>query len=209
MKEFEVKVKKEIEIEKEVDGKKVKEKETVETPVAIAPIKVQKGKGRGSEYLAPKNVSTLTLKDLLAMFSEADLVNKLFRPKFKQFCATISAEAGYEAGKRTASDVKAAKKEGKIIQECGIQDEEKFYDAFSRMFSSLSARGETVAGLSRQQNELLAEFGDLDENAPDFAVRSAAIFREIKKIREALAEKNTESEGDDSEEEGKPEAVAA
>lgn len=212
MKEFKVEVKREDEVEVEKDGKKMKEKVTKVVPVEIAPIKVQKGKGKGSEYLAPKNVSTLDLNFLLSLFPTSELVNKLFRPKFKQFCATITAEAAYEAGKRTASDVKEAKKKGKIITESPIMDEEKFIDSFSRMFSTLSARGETVAGLTRQQNELLAEFGELNESAPDFEARSMAIFKEIKKVREALASKVTEGEGDEEDSDNEPEqkqAVAA
>ena len=203
MKEFEIKVKKEEEVPvldpqgKPVlddKGKPKKDKKTEEIPVQISTIKVQKGKGAGTEYWAPKKVSTFNLEFLLSLFTETELVDKLFRPKFKQFCAVITNEAAYDAGRRTAADVKEAAKEGKKIIESPIQDEEKFIDGYTRMFSTLSARGESRVGLTRAQNELLGEFTDLDENAEDYQERALAIMAKVRKIRAALAEKVTEDE---------------
>ncbi len=204
MKEFKVTVKKE---ETSKDG----EKTVVEQEVEIVPIKIQKGKGKGGEYLAPKNISTLDLEFLLKLFPKQEIINKLIRPKFKQFCATITNEAAEEGGRITpARAKKILKDDGKVVQPCGIQDEEKFYDAYSRMFSTLSPRGESNVGLARQQNELLAEFGDLDESASDYETRAMAILREIKKVRDAMAAKKADdSEESGSSEEEDKEAVAA
>lgn len=205
MKSFEVEILKEEEIQekdakgnilKDKEGKPIVKKNTTSIKVPIKPLKIEKGKGAGGEYYVPDNISTFDLKWLLSLFPEEELMSKLIRPKVKQFFSTITAEAAYDAGKRTEADVKAEAKEGKKIQVSPIQDEDKFIDSFSRMFKELSPRGESEAGLTRKQNELLAEIGQLDENEPGVELKVKALFAEIKRVRQSLAEKKTSGEGD-------------
>ncbi|HEX9232456.1 MAG TPA: hypothetical protein VF849_00115 [Blattabacteriaceae bacterium] len=221
MKEFVIDVEKVEKVEKKNNGQVVKDekgqpvieelKTTIKVP--IIPVKIQKGRGQGSEYLAPKDLSTMSLNDLLKIFPSDDLWNKLIKPKIKQFCATITTEASIEAGRVTAAMInsKQNKKKRKYTEEKPIQDEEKFYEAFSRMFQTLSARGESLAGLTRQQNELLMELLSLDSKKPDYGVRSVALLDEIRKVREAIDDKKADDSEESGEDEGedKPEAVAA
>ncbi len=196
---------------KDEKGNPILEEVTSVNKVEIMPIQIQKGRGMGSEYLIPKNLSTMRLSDVLKIFSEDDLWNKIVKPKIKQFCATITTEASIEGGRVTTSMInsKANKKSKKYKEEQPIQDEEKFYAAFTRMFQTLSARGETEAGLKRQQNELVTELVNLDTASPDFQSRSIELLNEIRKVREAIAEKKADDSDDTGGEEEKDEAVAA
>ncbi len=210
-----------VEVEKiEKKQKKVKDAKGLETivledfetknPVEIVPVKIEKGRGMGSEYLAPKGLSTMTPEVFFNLFTLEDIWNKLLKPKVKQFCATITTEASIEAGRVTSSMVKAAAKKKKFIEEKPIQDEDKFYESFKRMFQTLSPRGESLAGLTRQQNELVVELCDLDSKAPDYKERTMALIEQINKLRDAINDKKDESkEGDAEETEPENKAVAA
>src|SRR6266446_732425 len=81
---------------KDEKGNPILEEVTSVNKVEIMPIQIQKGRGMGSEYLIPKNLSTMRLSDVLKIFSEDDLWNKIVKPKIKQFCATITTEASIE-----------------------------------------------------------------------------------------------------------------
>ncbi len=214
MKEFMVDVERVDKVEKkQPNGTVVVEEVKSINKVPIIPVKIQKGRGQGSEYLAPKELSTMTLKDFLKIFSEDDLWNKIVKPKIKQFCATITTEASIDGGRITSAMVKKALKgkKKKILEEQPIQDEEKFYASFAKYFQTLSAKGESLAGLTRQQNELLMELLGLDSKSKDYGTRSVAILDEIRKVREAIDEKKADDSDDsgEEEEEDKQEAVAA
>ena len=221
MKEFKVPVEKTEMVEKKVNGVVVKDKDgkvimeeiKVVNEVPITPVKIQKGKGQGGEYLAPKLLSTMTIDDLFKIFNKEEVWTKLLKPKLKQFCATITTEASIDGGRITASMVKKALagKKKRILEEQPIQDEEKFYSSWAKYFSSLSSVGESEAGLTRLQNELLMELLSLDrKTTPDYDSRSAALLDEIRKVRQSLDDKkadDNEDTGGDSEED--KQAVAA
>jgi len=220
MKAFEVEVEKTELVEKKVnnqvvkdkDGKPVIEEIKVVNKVPIAPVQIKKGKGQGGEYLAPKLLSTMTIDDLFKIFNKEEVWTKLLKPKLKQFCATITTEASIDGGRITASMVKKALtgKKKRILEEQPIQDEEKFYSSWAKYFSSLSSVGESEAGLTRQQNELLMELLALDrKSTPDYDSRSAALLDEIRKVRLALDEKKADDAEDTGSEEEEKQAVAA
>ena len=214
MKAFEVEVEKVELVEKKVnnqvvkdkDGKPVMEEIKIVNKIPIVPVQIKKGKGQGGEYLAPKLLSTMTIDDLFKIFNKEEVWTKLLKPKLKQFCATITTEASIDGGRVTASMVKKALtgKKKRIIEEQPIQDEEKFYNSWAKYFSSLSSVGESEAGLTRQQNELLMELLSLDSKKPDYGTRSVALLDEIRRVRESIDEKkadDAEDTGGDSEEE--------
>ena len=220
MKEFIVEVERVDNVEKKVNGVVAKDKdgkpilEEVKTiaKVPIVPVQIKKGKGQGGEYLAPKNLSTMTIDDLFKIFNKGEVWTKLLKPKLKQFCATITTEASIDGGRVTASMVKKALtgKKKRILEEQPIQDEEKFYSSWAKYFSSLSSVGESEAGLTRQQNELLMELLALDrKSTPDYDSRSAALLDEIRKVRLALDEKKADDAEDTGSEDEDKQAVAA
>ncbi len=188
---------------KDEKGNPVTKEETKLLKVPIKALKIEKGKGAGGEYYVPDNISSFQLPWLLSLFSEEELLAKLIRPKLKQFCATVTAEAAYDAGKRTPAQAKEEK-----VEISPIQDEDKFIESYQRMFSKLSSRGESVAGLTRQQNELLAEIGQLDENEEGVELKVKALFAQIKRVRESLADKKADDKTVE-EDEDKQQAVAA
>src|SRR5947207_1137298 len=110
MKAFEVEV---VKKEKTSDGKEVEKS----TKIPIKALKIEKGKGAGGEYYVPTTISSFNLDWLLSLYTEEELLAKLIRPKLKQFCATVTAEAAYDAGKRTPSEAKEEK-----VPVSGIQD---------------------------------------------------------------------------------------
>ena len=74
MKSFEVEVERVDKVEKkQPNGTVVVEEVKTINKVPIAPVKIQKGRGQGSEYLAPKELSTMGFKDFLRVFSEDDV----------------------------------------------------------------------------------------------------------------------------------------
>ena len=208
MKSFEVEVEK---VEKVIKNGKEEELKVV-NKVPIVPVAIKKGKGQGGEYLAPKELSTMTIDDLFKIFSKDEIWTKLLKPKLKQFCATITTEASIDGGRITASMVKQAfKKKKKVIEEQPIQDEEKFYSSWAKYFSSLSSVGESLAGLTRQQNELLMELLGLNSKSKDYGTRSVQLLDEIRKVREAIDDKKADDAEDTGTEENEEEkqAVAA
>ncbi len=213
MKSFEVEINRTDKIPvKDAKGNPVKDekgnpvmKEEIKTiKVPIKALKIEKGKGAGGEYYVPDNISSFDLKWLLSLFSEEELMAKLIRPKLKQFCATVTAEAAYDGGKRTKAEAEEEK-----VPISPIQDEDAFIISYQRMFSELSPRGESVAGLTRAQNEIMAEIGQLDDSAEGVELKVRALFQQIKRIRESLAKKKKSDKSVEEEQEEDKQAVAA
>lgn len=142
--------------------------------------KIKKGKTAGEVFLAP-DFDKLNMHDLIEAFGEKLLLENLVIPKLRPFSIAISNEAKQEAGEN---------------------DDAALQESYTKLFSRLDQRGESMRDLKARREELMEELATIDpvENQARFM----EVATKIKNISVSIAEKKADKD-EDNKDEGKTE----
>jgi hypothetical protein len=140
----------------------------------IRPNKVTKGTAAKAGVVKYRpDVNKISLED--AVTAWGDKIKKELQARLQALFNGISDEALEEAG----------------------DDEKKFVSEYSRMFTTLSSRGESMKALVERRNTLLGELADLSATMgtdPEAATRFQDVAKEIAQLQADIADKKHKDE---------------
>jgi hypothetical protein len=146
--------------------------------------KVKKGLTAGDPYFAP-NFDDMSTQDILSLFPDDVLRDNLLLPTLRRSSLSFHKEAA------------AAAKD----------DQEAYKQEYEKLFSTLSARGESIKALNERKNELLGELAKLNPTAD--LDKFLATATKIANLEKAIAEKRAKDEDETPAQPAQPATVAA
>lgn len=150
-------------------------------PFDIKPYEIKKGLSKGTVKYGP-DYNRVTLDDVRNAFGDEKLLKTIIIPRMRALTGGISDEA---------------------MGDGELPDEAKFVDDYSRMFTELSSRGESISALRTRRDELLLELVNLTSESNVDPKRIMDLSSEIADVERSLRDKKHKDE------EAKPEATAS
>lgn len=148
-----------------------------------------KGRGKDNPKLQPEGLANMSITQLVDIFGEKRFFKVVVLPRLKQMFANFTAEAV------TKDDGVSAETDENVIRK-----------DYSEYLQTLSARGETIQGLTTRYNEIVEEELPQALDANNFEL-AKSLNEELKELKQDIAKKKVKREK--APEAAAPAAVAA